>query len=206
MEVLSLFSMSMRSLRMRDLYLASILALVMSLVACKRNPAVAGSGASTTDVKESMPANPKSPGNKQPQEAYNPADFTKGPAILPKKKLLAFFESQSKGQVYKIPVVIIYDDSGLRGKEAFIGVEVNTPDQDKLQLDLDDSGLGIGLDDRMLSAFGDQKVCHVWIIGKWGAIMDLPALESEGHGFTVRDMQRREDGPKRNANAYVWLK
>jgi hypothetical protein len=107
-------------------------------------------------------------------------------------------------------VVLIYDQDGLHLKEVFIGVEENIPPLEKIFLDLDDSSLGIGLNDQVKDIFGDQNVCQAWVIGHWGSLVeiDIPGLEFETdeHPFTVRKIVAREDGPKRNMDAHIWVK
>lgn len=182
------------------------LGLCLALASC-------GKTQSTSHTKESAsetPSQMKSPNMKIPDlDAVEP-EYTAGPMVLPKADLLAYFEGQEGSPVYKVPVVFVYDDEGFHMKEVFIGVSEDMDDADKLLLDPDDSGLGIGLDDRLRSTFEGAKVCHAWLIGKWGALLDLdlPGMEPEEgvYPFTVHDMEKREDGPTENAEARIWVR
>ncbi len=137
------------------------------------------------------------------------SEETAGPKILPREELLAFFENQEGKPTFKIPVVLLYGDGSSLGlNEAFIGVAEDMDEADKLLIEPDDSGLGIGMDDRVRDAFGDQKVCHAWLIGKWGPLLDMPGMDDSEEGvypFTVHDILVREDGPTENSEAVIYI-
>jgi hypothetical protein len=133
-------------------------------------------------------------------------DYSQGPRILPREALIAFFESQEHKPTVKIPVILSFSDEA--DEEVYIAVSEDIDAADKVLLDLDDSGLGVGMEERVEAAFGDQRICHAWLIGKWGALLEIPGLElPEGtYPFTVHDMEVRNDGPTENADAHILVK
>lgn len=137
------------------------------------------------------------------------SEETPGPKILPREELLAYFENQEGKPTYKIPVVLRHGDGFPGGMdEVFIGVAEDMDEADKLLLEPDDSGLGIGLAERVRDAFGDQKICHAWLIGKWGPLIDMPGMDDSEEGvypFTVHDILVREDGPTENSEALIYI-
>ena len=66
-------------------------------------------------------------------------------------------------------MVIRHHHDLFRRRRAFIGTAPEPPANDAIQLDLDDSTLGIDLDTRLRSLCdaGDEP-CVVWIEGTWG--------------------------------------
>lgn len=132
-------------------------------------------------------------------------DYSPGPKILPRDALIAFFEESDKKTV-KIPVVVRRREGSHRLEQVFVGVCDDMEEADKLVLHPDDTALGIGLGSRINAAFGDQRVCHAWLIGTWGPHIDPPPGFGPPEGiypFAVHDMEVRNDGPKDNADAHV---
>jgi len=131
--------------------------------------------------------------------------YSQGPSVLPREALLAFFESDAGKATVKIPVVFHLSEGEV--DEVYIGVSENIAPDDKLTLEPDDSALGLGLEERLEYAFGSQPIGHAWLVGKWGALIDIPgfALPEGTYPFTVRDFEVRSDGPTRNEDAHIWL-
>lgn len=132
--------------------------------------------------------------------AYSP-----GPSVLPRNQLIAFFESDAGKRTVRIPVVFHLSDGDV--DEVFIGVSDDIEPAHKVLLEPDDTALGIGLEDRLESMFGDQPIGHAWLVGKWGALMEIPGFGPPAgiYPFTVHDLEERTDGPTRNDEAHIWV-
>ena len=112
-------------------------------------------------------------------------------------------------------MVLIQHEIGM-AHEVFIGVSNDVKQDDKLILDPDDSGLGIGLACRIRQMFEDQKICHIWLFGRWGHLTGAfphlafshPAFShtKDTYPFTVWDVQKRAEEEMNEHEAHIWIK
>lgn len=114
------------------------------------------------------------PGNMTPFDDNNWKD---GPAILPKAALLTALTTQNatgNRRLWRLPIVIELlpnDDRAYR--QAYIAVEPSIAKVDRIELWLEDSALGVSLQDRVRQYCPNGGLCSLWVAGYWGT--DMPA-------------------------------
>ena len=157
--------------------------------------------------------------NKTPNNT--PINFKPGPLIIPGDDLVKYFEAngrtpEGKRIYFKIPVIFkMRTDFPGAVQEAFIGVTPDLDEDEKVRLDIDDSGMGIGLSDRLLSLCDGAQVCKGWLFGFWGPLMDIeiiPDLSSDEkpggppkYPFAMRDLKPLEGVASSNQEARIWI-
>lgn len=133
--------------------------------------------------------------------------FARGPAVSPASDLLAWFEGEGKDKKVRVPLVIVPDPLGL-GK-GYIAPSAATPEADGLLVKIDDTGMSVGLADRIRNDCPYDQPCAIWVEGTWGALLsggpmggpglggpDLSAFETgpKKHPFSVRDYKGKVEG------------
>lgn len=101
-------------------------------------------------------------------------------------ELLAWLES-STGAI-QLPIEI---------HRATLGVQGGTVLGADLELQLDDTRMGIGLADQLASTCPDDGPCRVWLEGEWGAT--LPGPDDTGPTLSVRRVVGAVEGEPRTA-------
>ncbi len=177
---------------------ATKLLLAICVLAC-------GAAPPTGDTKRT-----KSPMRMTPGGA---TDFAPGPAIDPPDALLKWLESVKAGprKRIKLPVVVRFADKYRLGiGTAFVGTTLSEPPAGAVRLDLDDTGLGIGLLDTLRDLCAKEAAgCALWLEGYCGALVDDSFDDSfdgddeeKGFAFSVLKVGGLV-GPGAEARAYV---
>ncbi len=139
-------------------------------------------------------ADEPSPMHKTPKPEYV---FAEGPALTDTDILLTWFKANT-GAYVRLPVAIEFTTEGLRNvSRAWIAASTDDPAKDAIFLDLDDTTLGVGLDDRLHGLCVEQARCVIWIEGRWGQSMPAfgPEKPTPPYPFTVRDTEALKDAP-----------
>ncbi len=174
----------------------------------------------TTDNPTTTESNElRTPRNKTPDNT--PVSFKPGPQIIPGDDLVKYFETQGrtpegKRIYFKIPVIFkMRSDFPGAIQEAFIGVSPDLDEDEKVRLDIDDSGMGIGLSDRLQNLCGEEKVCKGWLFGFWGLLLDIEIIpdlskNTQPNGppkypFAMRDLRPLEGAANSNQEAQIWI-
>jgi len=157
--------------------------LLFFLAGCSNKPA-------QTSHSDSPPT--PTPMNKTALPGFE--DYAPGPALAPASECLqALQQSPPEGWIL-LPVVMEWSADFPGGIErAYGGFDTETPEAERLYLELDDLEMGIPLSDHCEG----ETVCRRWLMGEW---------ESEqGEAGAWRMMVRgvREEGP--GEEAVVWL-
>ena len=162
--------------------------------------------------KQSTPSTESTaPMNRNKTPLPTNADFKPGPSILPASELIAFFEGGERGLV-KAPVVLrIGDGFGSPVEEAFFGVDEGMAAADRVQLDLQDSEMGIPMSEHFREKCPEAGWCKVWVLGHWGAAGGGLGLEEDaGEGvwpFALRGVYREgPEAPAGNGEVRVWVR
>ena len=167
---------------------ALTLLLVAALAACTGQAAPSASPA---------PAQPTLAPSTSPPPPPEPAVSQNGPPLANPAAVLAWFEGPGKAARVRIPVVLTPDPLGL--PPAFLGATPGPAPANALHLKLDDTGLSVGLADRMRGDCPFDVPCAIWVEGTWGAVLsggpslpgfDEPGLDEPGptpHPFRVMD-------------------
>ncbi len=139
------------------------------------------------------------------------SDFIPGPEITPSNELLNWLNSQAekmgdKRKRMRLPVVIQLDPTYRdRVTEAYIGGESGTRSEDKIFLDLDDSGMSMGLI-RQLKGLCNQEAstCGVWLEGYWGSLLvEDSENDSENWPFAVLKCMAMDEVPAEPLRVYI---
>ncbi|MEZ4367202.1 MAG: hypothetical protein R2939_13100 [Kofleriaceae bacterium] len=104
------------------------------------------------------------PGPKTPSDATG--SFTRGPAVTPADGLRGWLDAQAAEgrRTVRLPVVIqLYPEGPIKLAGARVGSA-----SDALEIQLDDSRMGISLQDRLRGKYqvGDAT-CAAWLEGEW---------------------------------------
>ncbi len=128
--------------------------------------------------------------------------FTQGPAVSPASDLLAWFEGEGQDKKVRIPLVVVPDPLGL--SKGYIAASAATPEADGLLIRLDDTGMSVGLADRIRNDCPFDVPCAIWVEGTWGALisggpMGGPGLGGPGLGGPGGpDLSGFDTGPKKH--------
>jgi hypothetical protein len=122
------------------------------------------------------PSNPTpetmKPGNMTP---FDDSKWMDGPTILPKDKLLKALQEkqiQGKRRLWRLPVVIELAPGDARAyRKAMISVEPAMSAEDRIDLWLEDSALGVSLEERVRQYCPNGGTCSLWVAGYWGSEM-----------------------------------
>jgi hypothetical protein len=91
--------------------------------------------------------------------------FTRGPSLYPPERLIAWLDNQVKDgrpRLVRLPVILGLGqvNFSIRGANVGTGAYV-------LELDCNDSALGVGLAERARQACKGQQTCALWLEGRW---------------------------------------
>lgn len=117
-------------------------------------------------------------------KAYQIPEFEKLQPIVPKSELqIAIVKARQIKQVWKIPVVMRQAEMG-GVADAYIGTSLSIDEEDRMKIKLNDSRLGVGLEDRLHSRWEDGY-CKAWLVGQWGGDISPITSKPDEHTFTI---------------------
>jgi hypothetical protein len=110
---------------------------------------------------------------------YQEPAMEKGPLLFPKTDLKKALEATYGQPIHwKLPVTVQRDDLG-QAKSAQIGLKGLGEEKDRLPIQLDDSGLGISLNERLDQYCESGNPCDIWVVGRW----QKPLIAQKGVEF-----------------------
>ncbi len=139
-----------------------VLLLLLTTLGCKHR-----GNAPAASTPETM-----KPGNMTP---FDDSNWKDGPAILPKAALLTALSTKNTGgnrRLWRLPIFIeLTPDDDRAYRRAFISVDPAMPKESRIELWLEDSALGVSLQDRVRQYCPNGGSCGLWVAGYWGSDM-----------------------------------
>ncbi|MDX9720805.1 MAG: hypothetical protein RBU37_08650 [Myxococcota bacterium] len=133
---------------------------------------------------------------------------TAAPSLEQPAQLLAWFEANAldeRGQrrMFIVPIVCRRSPEGAR--QAVIGSSEQALENAELAVSLDDSALGIALDDHLRQHCAEpSEPCRFWLSVHWGALMPGPSLPAEDKPvLAVRTFFSEAPEPEAPAEVYI---
>lgn len=185
----------------------SVLIAFSVLVGCdpgqpaKSETSVAPSSAENStysDNESNMNSEPMDRKNKTPQAKSN---FENAVTLERVAEAKEFLNGLGSGKLVRIPVAIEAGPLGV-GK-CILGVETNGPSQ--VEIDLDDSAMGISLADRIRDYSSSDQWTFAMVTGYWNkrTIPNLPVAASDEIPFQVRDVEPLDASTTSNHGLFV---
>jgi len=128
----------------------------------------------TAPAMEARPAagtmTAEKPGNMKP---YPATTYVAGPSLTPTAPLLAWLDAHRDTRI-KVPVVIRLLPPRHGIETSYLGATDAPPAADAVHVHLSDSKLGVSLLDHVAHKCKGQRVCVLWLEGRWGGDDELP--------------------------------
>lgn len=105
----------------------------------------------------------------------------------------------------RLPIYVQRGESPLDPNIYTAGVQGDLKAKDRLDLRLDDTGLGIPLSDRILQFCKDEDApCIILVEGTWGPLLDLPGQEYAHTIALIHVLEFQGDPAHGNAGVHVF--